>query len=208
MSLTYLKVVHIVCRSDFYSTGTLLRVCVFIGDDRDLAAYKRQDHRFAYQMCISFISLCNSDRNVSEHSLRTGCSNRDAFSPVRSRISEIPVVTIDILVLYLSIRQRCLAAWTPVDDPESLIDKALFVKTDEHFVDSLVTAFIHSKALSSPVAGVAELTALTCDTPAVFSLPVPCIFEELLTGDIMLVNALFFTQLFYYLDFCSYAGVV
>ena len=208
MSLAYLEVVHVVSRCDLYSTGTLFRISVLVSDDRYLSSYERKDDCFAYKISISLVAFCYSDGDIRKHCLRTGCCDGDALAAVCCRISEIPVVTVYVLVLYFSIRKCGLAARAPVDDPVTLVDEALLIQADEHLVDCLVAAFVHRESFSSPVTGVTELAALTCDASAVLSLPLPCVLEELLTGHIVLVDSLLLTELLDYLDLGSDAGMV
>jgi hypothetical protein len=117
-------------------------------------------------------------------------------------------MSVYIFMLNFCVRQSSLTARAPVYDSVALVDEALLIEADKHLVDSLVAAFIHGKTLSSPVAGVSELAALTCYAPTVFTLPVPCVIKELFAGDVMLVDALFLAEFLYDFDLCCDAGMV
>ena len=42
MTQSHLKIVRIMCRSDFYNTGTKFHIYIIICDDRNLTVYDRQ----------------------------------------------------------------------------------------------------------------------------------------------------------------------
>ena len=76
---------------------------VDIGDYRDLSSDYRKNDRLADEVLISLIARMYRDGNITEHGLRSGCSYSYALASVLCRISEVPVLSVLILMFYLCI---------------------------------------------------------------------------------------------------------
>ena len=175
------EVVRVVGRRDLHGSRSLFRVRIFVGDDRDLSAHYRQDDLLSDEVLVSFVARMHRDSDISEHGLRPRCGDGDSLASVRGRISEVPVLSVLVLVLDLCVRQRCLAVRAPVDQAVALVYPAFLIKVDEESYDGLVALLVHGEALAPPVAGVAELAALLRDASAVLLLPCPCVLQKFLS---------------------------
>ena len=95
-----------------------------------------------------------------------------------------------LLILNLCIGYRSKTLRTPVDDTFASVNKSLFVKTNENLFNSLVTALVHSKALTLPVCRRTNLAKLFYNTSAVLFFPFPCTLKEFFTSDVLFGDTL------------------
>ena len=58
-----------------------------------------------------------------------------------------------LLIDNFRVGNGCLTFRTPVDNPVIFVNISFFIELYENFLNCLVAAFVHSKALSVPVAG-------------------------------------------------------
>ena len=96
--------------------------------------------------------------------------------------------------------QRRLTGRTPVDDPVSAVDYALFVEIYEHFEHRLGTALVHGERLARPVARRTETTELLFYPAAVFLFPCPRAFQKTFSADVFFGKPLFFLHVLDDLD--------
>ena len=80
----------------------------------------------------------------------------------------------------------------PVDYSFASVNQTLFVKTAEHFKNSLAATLVKGETLSFPIAGGAHFFELFNNSAAVFFFPFPSTLEEAVSADIFLSQALFF----------------
>ena len=205
---THLEVVRVVCRRNLHRTGSLLRIRILICNHRNLPVQNRQVYVLAHQVLISLIAWMNRNGNIAEHGFRTRCGHDNSFSAIHSRVAEIPILSVFVLVLYLCIRQGRLAARAPVNQAVSAINPAFVVQVDEEFRYGLAAAFVHGKALSPPVTGVAQLPALLRDPAAVLLFPRPSVLQKLLSSELVLVLAGILVELVGYFYLGGNAGVI
>ena len=208
MALTHLKVIRVVARRGLYTTGAKFLINIIIGKNRNLTADNRQNCHLANQMLVALILRIDSDAAVAHEGLRTGGSDNHALVRVLDVVLDIPQLARLGLILYFGIRQRRCTVRTPVDDAAALVNQALVVQVDKHFLDSLRAAFIHRKALSAPVTGGTQLLELLDDAVTVLVLPRPYALQELLTAEVVTGQTLFLAQVFLYLNLGSDACVV
>ena len=78
-----LEVVEVVRRRDLDRAGALLRIGIFVGDDRDAPADQRQDRVLADQMPVALVVRMHRDRGVAQHRLRPRGRDRDEVRIVR-----------------------------------------------------------------------------------------------------------------------------
>ncbi len=151
----------------FDRAGALLRIGIFVGDDRDQAADQRQDHVLADQMRCSARRPDARQRRlspsiVSGRVVATTMNERRIFrieSLALDRIAQIPEVALDLDLLHFEIGDRGEQLRVPVDQALVLVDQALAVQLDEHLDDGLRQALVHGEALARPVAGRTEALA-------------------------------------------------
>ena len=128
MSFTYLKIIRIMCRCYLYTACSKLLINIFICNYRYLSSYQWQNKFFTYNVLISFIKRVNSNRSISQKSLRSCCGNFYKLSFFsRNRILYMPEIAVHLYMLHLGIRNRCLTYRTPVYYPVSLIDISLLI---------------------------------------------------------------------------------
>ena len=155
---THLIVVRIMRRSNFYSAGTEFGINITISDDRNNSVGSRQTQGFANQVAITRVLRVNCYCSIAGQSFRTGGSNHQAAAFFFNyRVVDVPEMARVILMLNLDIAQCGVAVYTPVGDTGAFVNQALFKQSAEHLANSLGAAFIHSKALTLPVAGNAQM---------------------------------------------------
>ena len=99
-------------------------------------------------------------------------------------------MALGVLVDNLLVTDCSMSLRIPVHHPHSPVDPALLVEIDEGIDDRLGKVWIHRELRPVPVAGCAELAELAENDSAVLLLPLPGIFEELLAGQIFLIDTL------------------
>ena len=196
MTLSNLKVVRVVSRGNLNNTGSEFPVNVGVGNNGNHTIHDRQHYTLANQMLISLILGMNGHCCIAQHGLGTGGGKGQEFRGAGSTIIvhdgvlDMPEMTGLLLILYLGVRDGGITYGTPVDDTGALVDVTFLMHLYEYFGNCLVAALIHGKTLSVPVTGGAHLLQLGNDTSAVLFLPLPGSLQELLTPQVMLVDAL------------------
>ena len=69
VSLSYLKVIRIMCRSNLYNTGTKLHINIRILYDRNLTIHQWKHQLLTFQVRISLIIRMNGYRCITKHCL-------------------------------------------------------------------------------------------------------------------------------------------
>ena len=127
MAFAHLEVVRVMGRRDLHCTGPELFIHIVVCHDRDLSSYQRKDHILSDDILISLVVRVHRNSSIPQHRLRT--RGRDLEETVRThdRVFDVPEVSLLLLVLYLSVRERGLTFRTPVDDPGSLVNISLLI---------------------------------------------------------------------------------
>ena len=152
MSLTNLEIVWIMSWCNLYHTCTKLFVYILISNNWNLAIHKWKHNSLANNICISLIIRIYSNSCISKHCLWT--SSCELYISARLTyylIFHMPEMPSLLLMYNLSIRNRSLTYWTPVNDSVALINIAFVVKLNEYFLYCLRTTFIHCETFSLPV---------------------------------------------------------
>ena len=177
--LADLEIVEIVRRRDLHRARALLRVGVFVGDDRNAPADQRQDRMPADQMLQPLVVGMHGDRDVAQHGLRPRRRYHDEFAGVMfDRIFDVPELALGLDLLHFEIGDRGLQLRIPIDQPLVLVDQALAIERDEDLHHRARQALVHGEALARPVAGGAEPLELADDGAAGFRLPFPHPLDE------------------------------
>ena len=175
VTLSYLKVVRVMCRCNLHAARSELLIYVCIRNNRNFTVGERQLQHFSDQMLISLIIRVDCHRGIAKQRLRTCRCDLHKFPFFSNdRIIDVPEESVLIHMLYLSIRNRCLADRTPVDDAGTFVDIAFFIKADKYLLYCLGAALIHRETFSVPVSRCTELFQLINDLSAVLFLPCPC----------------------------------
>ena len=173
MTLSYLKIVGVVCRGNLYHAGTKLLIYISVCDNRNLTAYQRQDHGLTYDIFIPLVVRVYGQGAIAKQGFRSGGSDLYKLVAALDRVIDVPEMTCLLLMLYLCVRDRGLADRTPVDDTGALVDIALLMQAQEYLLYGLGAALVHGEALSVPVAGGANLLQLIYDGAAILFPPLP-----------------------------------
>ena len=213
VTLSDFKVVGVVCRGDLDDARTEFPVNIFICHDRDPAVHEGKPDVTADQVVVALILGMDCHCSIAEHSLGTRCGELeesclgDRTVLFDQRIFDVPEMAGLLFILHFRVGDGSVADRTPVDDPASLVDPALFVHLHKYFGDGLIAALIHREALTVPVAGGAELLELVDDPSAILFAPVPAVFQELFAAEILLADPLLL-EVVDDLDFRSDGGVI
>ena len=147
VALRHLEVIGVMRRRDLHNTGTERAVHIIIRNHRDLAVHQGEHHGLADQGLIAFVSRIDRDCGIAQHGLGT-CRRNNHFASTGYRVTDMPQVADRIHVFALFIRERGMAARTPVHNIVSAINQPFFVKTAEDFGDGLAQPLIHGEALA------------------------------------------------------------
>ena len=208
MALADLEVVGVVRRCDLDAAGTELHVDVLVRDHRDLPVGQRELKHFPDNVLVPLIVRVHGHGGIAEQGLRAGRRDLDeAAGLAHDRIIDVPEEALLVHMLHLGVRDRGPADRAPVDDPGSLVDVALLIKTLKHLENRVGAALVHGEALAVPVSRGAELPKLLHDAAAVLLAPLPAVFQELFAADLSLVDA-HLLQVLGYLDLRRDRGVV
>ena len=178
-------------RGDLYAAGSELFVYIEIADHRDLAVGEGELQHFSDEVLITLVIRVYCHCGIAEKSLRTGRGDLHEFALFTyDGVIDVPEETILILMLYLGIGDGSLADRAPVDDAGAFVDVAFLIEAYENFFYGFGTALVHRETLSVPVSGGTQLVQLIDDLSTVLFFPGPGMFEELLTADLLFVDAL------------------
>ena len=139
------------CRCNLNHTCTKFHIYIIICNNWNLSSYKWKCYCFSNHVFISVIIRINCYCSISKHCFRSCCSHFNISATICKRISKMPEMSCLILIFYLCIRNRCKTAWAPVNYSLSTINQILIIEINEYLFNSLITAFIHSKAFSVPI---------------------------------------------------------
>ena len=95
----------------------------------------------------------------------------------------------------------------PVHHAQAAIDEAFAVEIDKHLDDALRAHFVHRESRAVPVAGCSQSAQLLENDASMFVSPVPGMAQELLSGEVVLLNAIL-SQPFYHFGFSGNRGMV
>ena len=151
MAKAGLKVIGIVCRSHLHCASAELGLRQFIGNNWDLAIHQRQQNSLSMQVPVAFIFFVYRDGDIAQHGLGTCGSNRNRFLASDHRIANFIQFPGNFLVLHFEIRNRRLAAGTPVDDVLPAIDQSFFIQADKDFTHRARKILVHGEVLAVPI---------------------------------------------------------
>ena len=128
VSLSNLKVVRVVCRSDLYASSSEFLVNILVCNYWDLSVCERKLQHFAYDIFVTVIIRVYCNCSISKKCLRTGSCDLYEFALFsNNRIVDVPEESVLILMLNLCIGNGGLAYRTPVDNTGSLVDVSFFI---------------------------------------------------------------------------------
>ena len=95
-----------------------------------------------------------------------------------------------VLVDYLLVRECSLSFRVPVNHAHATIDETLLIKVAEYVDNGTGACLVHGECCAVPVAAGTEFAELLEDDAAVLVSPVPSVLEELIAGEVGLLDAL------------------
>ena len=99
-----LEIVEVVRRRDLDRAGALLRIGIFIGDDRDAASDQRQDRLLPHEMTIALVVRMHGNRGIAQHGLRPrGRDGDERVTQPPDRILEMPEMTLGLDLLHFEV---------------------------------------------------------------------------------------------------------
>ena len=104
MTQSNLKVIWVMCRRDFYDTGTKFHIYIIISNQRNFTVYQRQNQFFSNQIFIPLIIRIHGYCCITKKCLRTCCSQIDITASIRKRIAQMPKMSFLVFILYFRIR--------------------------------------------------------------------------------------------------------
>ena len=128
-----LEIIRIMCRSDFHSSSSELRIRQIISNDGDFTVHQWQTNFLAVQMTVAFVFLVYRDSGVPEHGLRTGGRDCDVLAATDHWVANFVQLALYLFVLHLEIRDCGSASGAPVDDVLPAVNQAFFVEANEYF---------------------------------------------------------------------------
>ncbi len=185
-----LEIVEVVRWGDLDRAGALLRIGIFIGDDRDAPSDQRQDRVPADEMPVALVLRVHGDRRVAEHRLGPRGRDRDEGRRIAGvergafqRIADVPQAALHLDLLHFQVGDGGEQRRVPIDQPLILVDEAFAIERHEHLAHRAREPLVHGEAFARPVAGGAEPLELVDDGAAGFRLPGPDPLEELLAPE-------------------------
>ena len=151
VALTHLVIIEIVGRRDFYTASAELPVDVIVADNGNLTVCQRQQNGFADEVLVTLIFRVYRYRGVAEHGFRAGSGNGEMAATIGQRVFEMPEVAVFLFRDYFQIRNGGVQFRIPVDQSFAPVNQAVFVETDEHFLNGMVKAIVHGETLAAPV---------------------------------------------------------
>src|SRR5271170_5195017 len=123
MAAADLEVGKIVRRSNLHCAGAEFTLDSRISDNRNLTSDQRQPYHLADKPGVARIVRMHRDGDVAED--RLGPRRRDGYrsGAVRERITDVPKIAVNRLMIDFKVRQRGLASRAPVDKPAVAINQ-------------------------------------------------------------------------------------
>ena len=123
------------------------------------------------------------------HHISIALSNADGRA-----VGQIIFHVVELRVLFLVddffVREGGQGLGVPVDHAHAAVDEAFAIEVYEHLDDALGARAVHGEGGAVPIAGAAEFAQLLQDDASVLLGPRPCVLEELLAGEVGLLDAL------------------
>ena len=185
-------VIYVVGRSYFQTTGTELNVHIIVLDDRDNTVYQRNDYFLSFQPCVLGVVGVDTHCRIAHDCFGTGrcyyCIA--AFRITFHLIAEIEQFSVLFLVDHFFVRKGSQRFRVPVYHTDTTVNQSFVVQVYKYFQYAFAAFLIHSKGGAVPVTGCTQFAELLQDNASVLFCPVPGMFQELITGQVCLLDAL------------------
>ena len=190
-------VVDVVCRSYLQTSGTELDIHISILDDRNATAHQRNNHTLALQPGVLRVLRIDTHRSITHDGFRT-CGSYHGITSASVRltvlvghhISQIIQLAVLFLIDNFLVRKGSQCLRVPVHHAHTAVNESLVIQVAEHLDDALAADFIHRKAGAVPVTAGTQLAQLLQNDTSVLLGPCPGMLQELLTGQVSLLDSL------------------
>ena len=200
-------VVYVVGRGYFQTAGTELDVDVVVHDDGYDAVDQRHDYLLPFEEGVAGIVGVDAHGRIAQDGFGTGRGHDDVFVLPFDVVAQVVELAVLLLVDYLFVREGGERLGVPVDHAHAAVDETFVVEVDKHFQHTLGAHLVHGEGGAVPVARGTQLLQLFQDDTTMLFFPLPGIFEELLAGEVALLDALG-SQFVHHLGLGSNRGVV
>ena len=207
MRLTQHIVVGIVGRCHLQTTRTELDIHITVLDNRNHTVHQRYDDLLALQPLVLRVLRVDTHGGITHDGLRTGGSYHGIAVTAFHIVFQVVQLRLLFLIDHLFGRKSRQCLGVPVHHAKSTVDISLVVKVHKHLDNALRTLLVHRKGGTVPIARSTQSAQLLQNDATVFVGPFPCMFQELFTGQVMLLDALL-SQLLHYLSLGSDRGMV
>ena len=116
VTLSHLKVVWIVCRSNFHRSCSVVHIDILVGDNRNLFVENRQQNASTDQVLVSFIVRVDRNCDIAENRFRARCRDNNFPNAIEGWVGNFPQFTFFGLVDNLNIRKARLVLRTKIND--------------------------------------------------------------------------------------------
>ncbi len=215
-------VVDVVGGCDFEGARAELAVHILVHDNLHAATHTGNDDAMSLEGGIAGVVGVDAHGGVAEDGLGAGGGHHDVLPLVVGPdtrlfaggecgavdvVAEVEEFAVAFLIDHLFVGDGGEGFGVPVDHADAAVDEAFVVEVDEDADDTFVADGVHGEGGAVPVAGGAEFTELLEYDAAVFLLPLPGVFHELVAGEVALVDAPFLEHIDH-LGFGGDGGVV
>ncbi len=189
--LSNIPIIEIMRRRDLDGTRPLLRIAVFIRDDRNHPVNERKLCISANQTAITRIFRMHRNRDIAEHGLGPRRRNRDGPSLLAiDGIANVPEMAFDFPALHFEIGDRGLQFRIPIDQTVVAIDQLFAVKPDENAPHRGGKPLIEGKPLAPPIERGAEAAQLLRDLATGLGFPLPDALQKFFAPEFLARGAL------------------
>ena len=219
-------VVGVVAGGHLQTARAELNLHIAVLDDGDDTVHQRYNHLLAFEPLVLGVFGVDAHGGVAHDGLgacgghygiaaalgvavhhflfRTGLTAQVVVGHIVFQIVELALL---VVVYHLFVAQGCLGFGIPVHHAQTAVDEPLLIKVNKDLEHALRALLVHGEGGAVPVAAGAQSAQLLQDDAAVLMSPVPGMGEELLTGQVALLDALL-GQLAHHLGFGGDGGMV
>ena len=183
-------VINVVGRCHLQTACTELHLDIFVHDNRHGATNEGHDNLLALEPLIAFVVGVDTDSGVTEDSLRARCGHDDVAVVTLHLVTQVVELAMFLLIYNLLVGKSGESLGVPVDHAHPTVDESFLIEVAEDADHALGTGLVHCERGAFPIARSTELAELLENNAAVLVGPVPCVTQELLAGERVLLDTL------------------
>ena len=226
--LTQHIVVGVVSGSDLQTSGTELNIHITVLNHRDDAVHKRHNNLATFQPLVFGIFGVDAHGGVAHDGLRA-CGGHNSIVSFLILVDDVSsgfqflLVVKSLQAVHIVFQMEKVALLLlihhflggdggeglriPVDHAQVAIDVSFIVEVNEDLDHTLGTCLVHGESRAVPVARCTETSELLEDDASMLACPVPCMSEELITRQVVFLDALL-SEFLHHLGFGGDTGMV